>query len=76
MSLKKILSLALAAVMTLTLAACGSSEQEGEASVQQTAGVAVQVTEVTAADIKVDDEIEIIDFKYCMYRVPATSLQP
>ena len=57
MSLKKILSLTLAAVMTLTLAACGSSEQEGEASVQQTAGVAVQVTEVTAADISVENRV-------------------
>lgn len=57
---KRILSLALAAVMALSLSACGSrGDDSGSASGSQegAAGVAVQVKEVTAGDISTENKV-------------------
>ena len=55
---KRFLSLALAGSMALTLTACGSKDDEASGSQQQTpVGVAVQVTEVTAGDISVENRV-------------------
>ena len=55
---KRICSLALAAAMALTLTACSGEKDGGDGSRQQPpAGVAVQVTEVTAGDIAVENRV-------------------
>ena len=55
---KRFLSLALAGSMALTLTACGNKDDGASGSQQQTpAGVAVQVTEVTAGDISVENRV-------------------
>ncbi len=61
MSYKRILPLALAAAMALSLAACGGNESAGSApgaSAQtDAAGVAVQVEEVAASDIATENKV-------------------
>ncbi len=61
MSYKRILSLALAAAMALSLAACGGNESAGSApgasSQTDAAGVAVQVEEVAASDIATENKV-------------------
>jgi len=61
MSYKRILSLALAAAMALSLAACGGNESaaasSGASSQTDAAGVAVQVEEVAASDIATENKV-------------------
>jgi len=61
MNQKRIFSAALAAVLTLSLAACGQSGGEGSSSPSVSAGapagVAVQVQEVAAADISTENKV-------------------
>ncbi|MDY3905650.1 MAG: efflux RND transporter periplasmic adaptor subunit [Lawsonibacter sp.] len=57
MSQKRILSLALAAALMLSLSACGGEESSTSGSQEETAGVAVQVKEVTAGDISTENKV-------------------
>ena len=57
MSQKRILSLALAAALMLSLSACGGEGSSASGSQEETAGVAVQVKEVTAGDISTENKV-------------------
>ena len=57
MSQKRILSLALAAALMLSLSACGGEESSTSGSQEETAGVAVRVKEVTAGDISTENKV-------------------
>ena len=57
MSQKRILSLALAAALMLSLSACGGEKSSTSGSQEETAGVAVQVKEVTAGDISTENKV-------------------
>ena len=57
MSQKRILSLALAAALMLSLSACGGEKSSTSDSQEETAGVAVQVKEVTAGDISTENKV-------------------
>jgi len=57
MSQKRILSLTLAAALMLSLSACGGEESSTSGSQEETAGVAVQVKEVTAGDISTENKV-------------------
>ena len=56
---KRILSLALAAVLVLSLSACGSKNGDNSSSSGQetTAGVAVQTEEVVLSDISTENKV-------------------
>ena len=57
MSQKRILSLALAAALMLSLSACGGEGSSTSGSQEEAAGVAVQVKEVTAGDISTENKV-------------------